>query len=66
MITKDMTIGQILRMDMNVVPILLDAGMHCVGCPSAQGESIEQAAMVHGIDPEDLVAKINAHFEANK
>lgn len=66
MITKDMTIGQILRMDMNVVPILVDAGMHCVGCPSAQGESIEQAAMVHGIDAEELVAKINAHFEANK
>lgn len=64
MVTKDMTIGQILRMDMNVAPILMEAGMHCLGCPSAQGESIEQAAMVHGIDADELVAKINAHFEA--
>ncbi len=63
MVTKDMTIGEILRIDMNVVPILMDAGMHCIGCPSAQGESIEQAAMVHGIDADDLVDKINALLE---
>ncbi len=59
-ITKDMTIGEILSIDPNVVPILLDAGMHCLGCPSAQGESLEEAAMVHGIDIDDLMTRIEA------
>ncbi len=58
-ITKEMTIGEILRMKPEVAPILLDAGMHCLGCPSAQGESLEEAAMVHGMDIEDLMNKIN-------
>ena len=49
-ISKDMTIGELIRMDENIVPILMRAGMHCIGCPSAQGESLEEAAMVHGID----------------
>ncbi len=66
MVTKEMTIGDLLRLDMSVVPVLMNAGMHCIGCPSAQGESIEQAAMVHGIDPDVLVANINAHLKANK
>ena len=48
-ITKDMTIGEILRTNPDVAPILMNAGMHCLGCPSAQGESLEEAAMVHGI-----------------
>lgn len=59
-ITKEMTIGQILRVDQDIIPILLDAGMHCLGCPSAQGESLEEAAMVHGIDADELEGKINA------
>ncbi|MCR5223342.1 MAG: DUF1858 domain-containing protein, partial [Lachnospiraceae bacterium] len=42
-ITKDMTIGEILRMAPEVAPILMEAGMHCLGCPSAQGESLEEA-----------------------
>jgi len=58
-ITKDMTIGEILRVNPNVAPILLEMGMHCLGCPSAQGESLEMAAMVHGMDVEVLMAKIN-------
>lgn len=58
-ITKEMTIGEILRTNPEVAPILMDAGMHCLGCPSAQGESLEEAAMVHGIDVNDLMAKIN-------
>ena len=58
-ITKDMTIGDILRANPKVAPVLMEAGMHCLGCPSAQGESLEEAAMVHGIDAVDLVAKIN-------
>lgn len=57
-ITKDMTIGEILRTNPDVAPILMEAGMHCLGCPSAQAESLEEAAMVHGMDINDLMAKI--------
>ena len=59
-ITKDLTIGEILRTNPNVAPILMEAGMHCLGCPSAQAESLEEAAMVHGMDINDLMAKIAA------
>lgn len=59
-IAKDMTIGEILRTNPNVAPILMEAGMHCLGCPSAQGESLEEAAFVHGMDVDELMAKINA------
>lgn len=64
MVTKDVTIGELLRMDMDVAPVLMNAGMHCIGCPSAQGESLEQAAMVHGIDPDELVKAVNDFFAA--
>ena len=57
-ITKEMTIGEILRVCPAVAPVLLEMGMHCLGCPSAQGESLEQAAMVHGMDIDVLMAKI--------
>ncbi|MCI9073429.1 MAG: DUF1858 domain-containing protein [Lachnospiraceae bacterium] len=57
-ITKEMTIGEILRKNPDVAPILMEAGMHCLGCPSAQGESLEEAAMVHGIDIEVLMKNI--------
>lgn len=56
---KDMTIGEMLRMDPGVAPILMSAGMHCVGCPSAQGETLEEAAMVHGMDVEALLVALN-------
>lgn len=59
-ITKEMTIGEILRTNPDVAPVLMEAGMHCLGCPSAQGESLEEAAMVHGMDIEDLMSKIRA------
>ena len=59
-ITKDMTIGEILRTNPAVAPILLEAGMHCLGCPSAQGESLAEAAFVHGIDADALMEKIAA------
>ncbi len=59
-ITREMTIGEILRANPNVAPVLMDAGMHCLGCPSAQGESLEEAAMVHGIDIDSLMAAIEA------
>lgn len=60
-VNKEMTIGELLKVNAEVVvPILMDMGMHCIGCPSSAGESLEQAAMVHGMDPDVLVAKINA------
>ncbi|MDR2903654.1 MAG: DUF1858 domain-containing protein [Clostridiales bacterium] len=64
-ITKDMIIGDILRMDMNIAPILMNAGLHCLGCPSAQGETLAEAGMVHGMDVEGLVNEINAYLAAN-
>ena len=59
-VTKDMAIGEILRTNPQIAPILMEAGMHCLGCPSAQAESLEEAAMVHGMDIEDLMKKIEA------
>ena len=59
-ITKDMTIGEILRVNPDVAPILLNMGMHCLGCPSAQGESLEEAAMVHGMDINEVMKQIEA------
>ena len=64
-VSKGMIIGELLQFDQGVVPILMNAGMHCLGCPSAQGESIEEACMVHGIDADELVAEINT-FLADK
>ena len=58
-ITKDMTIGEIIRIDQGVIPILMESGMHCIGCPSAQGETLEEAAMVHGMDIDALMKAIN-------
>jgi len=58
-VTKETLIGDLLRIDANVVPLLMGIGMHCIGCPSSQMESIEEAAYVHGIDPEQLVKEIN-------
>lgn len=65
MVTKEMTIGELLNINMNVAPILMEIGMHCLGCPASQGESLEEAAMVHGIDPDLLVEKINAFLKEN-
>ncbi len=59
-ITKDMTIGEILSQAPEAAPILLEAGMHCLGCPSAQAETLEEAAMVHGMDIDALMEKIAA------
>ena len=63
-ITKDMTIGEILNINMNLAGVLMAGGMHCVGCPSSQGETLEEAAMVHGIDPELLLTRLNAFVDA--
>ena len=59
-ITKDMTIGAALEKHPEIAPILMEVGMHCLGCPSAQGETLEEAAMVHGLDGALLLEKINA------
>ncbi|MCI6630049.1 MAG: DUF1858 domain-containing protein [Lachnospiraceae bacterium] len=59
-ITKDMTIGEMLRTNPGVAPVLMEAGMHCLGCPSAQAETLEEAAMVHGMDIDELMKKISA------
>ena len=61
-VTKDSIIGDVLDFDRNTAPYFFEMGMHCLGCPSARGETIEQACMVHGVDPDELVAKLNAHF----
>ena len=64
MINKEMTIAQIIQTDQNIIPILLDSGMHCIGCPSAQAETLEEACMVHGLDVDSLVEEINAFLGA--
>lgn len=63
-ITKEMTIGEILRTNPDVAPVLLEAGMHCLGCPSAQGESLEEACFVHGIQVDTVVNAINEYLAA--
>lgn len=61
-ITKDMTIAQAIAADQNIIPILLDIGMHCLGCPSSQAETLEEAAMVHGLDPDSFMERIHAEL----
>ena len=58
-VSKDTMIGELLQIDENVAPLLLNIGMHCLGCPSSQMETIGEAAMVHGYDPDALVNEIN-------
>lgn len=58
-VNKEMLIGQLLTLNPNIAPILMRAGMHCLGCPSSQMESLEEAAAVHGLDVDILVQQIN-------
>ena len=58
-IDKSMLIGELIQMDELVAPMLMRAGMHCLGCPASQGESLEEACMFHGIDCDELVAGMN-------
>jgi hybrid cluster-associated redox disulfide protein len=62
-INKEMLISEILQKDEGVISILLDSGLHCLGCPSAQMESLEEACFVHGIDSDALTTELNAYFE---
>ena len=61
-ITRDMLIGELLQMDQNIAVILMRAGMHCIGCPSAQGETLDEAAMVHGMNADELVVNVNEYL----
>ncbi len=62
-ITKDMIIADVLKMDPSTAQFFLDMGMHCLGCPSASGESIEDACAVHSADADELVERINEYLE---
>ena len=64
-INKDMTIEEILHVDVGIADLLMEAGMHCLGCIMAHGESLEQACAVHGIDVEKLLA-IDVNIEINQ
>lgn len=65
-VTKDTVIGDVLDYDMETGKFFLEIGMHCLGCPSARGESIEMACLVHGTDPDALIDKINAYLATKK
>lgn len=58
-INKNMTIGELLITNDLIAPMLMRAGMHCLGCPSSQMESLAEAAMVHGIDVNELIDRLN-------
>ena len=58
-VTKDMLMGDLLRKDINVAYILMASGMHCVGCPSSQMESLKDACMVHGLDADEVIKYLN-------
>ena len=60
-ITKDMTIGQILDLDLSTATFFMQMGMHCLGCPASRGESVEDACAVHGVSVDELLDKLNAH-----
>ncbi len=63
-ITKDTIIGDILDTAPQTAPLFLDIGMHCLGCPSSRGETIEQACYVHGVEVDELVTALNNAIEA--
>lgn len=65
-VTKDMIIAEIVAIDKGVIPILMNAGMHCVGCPSAQGETLEEAGFVHNMNVDKLVDEINSYLDTLK
>ena len=65
-ITKDMGIGDLLAIDENFAAILMASGMHCVGCPSSQGETLEEAAFVHGMNVNELLGRLNEYMETKQ
>ena len=65
-ITKKTTMGEMLEYDMGIAYILMQCGMHCVGCPSSIGESLEEACMVHGLNADEVMAKIQEYLDTKK
>ncbi len=63
MITKEMTVGEAMAAKPEIAPILMGAGMFCVTCPASQGETMEEAAMAHGFDIDDILDALNAEDE---
>lgn len=62
-ITKDMNIREIIAIDEGLADILIDAGMHCLGCAMSHFENLEEACAVHGIDADELTAALNEYLE---
>ncbi|MBR6880906.1 MAG: DUF1858 domain-containing protein [Clostridiales bacterium] len=62
-VTKDTIIGDVVAADPGVAPVLMNAGLHCLGCVMATGETIEEACYVHGMDCDQLISELNAYFE---
>ena len=65
-VTRDTIIGDILDMDQSTAPYFMEIGMHCLGCPSSRGETVEEACMVHGVDADAFLAQVNRFIEANE
>lgn len=65
-ITKDTIIGDILTIAPQTAPLFMNIGMHCLGCPASRGETVEQACMVHGVDVDALLEKVNSMVPAAK
>jgi len=65
-VTKDMIISDILKLDKGTIPILLSIGMHCLGCPSSSGESLEDACAIHGIDADQIVKELNDYLASKE
>ncbi len=65
MVDKSMSIGQVLRLNQGTARILMEFGMHCLGCPHATAESLEDACAAHGTNVEELVSKLNSYLQEN-
>jgi len=65
-VTRDMIIGDILKLDRGTAPILMSIGMHCLGCPSSSGESLEDACAIHGVDVDKIVDELNNYLASKE
>ena len=65
-VTKQMSIGEVLSIDRSTAHIFMEFGMHCLGCPSSRGETVEEACMVHGVDADAFLAQVNRFIEASE